>query len=143
MINDMEINDYVMYDGKVVKIIGESYEVLDTDKNVNSEVRLIQPNILISEDILQMCGFEQKQDEKNVFTLEIKGNTVRCVIDYDTAPLKDICSITIYFSTSLKPEYAKMQIMVLSELQDFVRKYAKQELKIDHKKLVELVKQQQ
>ena len=68
MINDMEINDYVMYDGKVVKIIGESYEVLDTDKNVNSEVRLIQPNILISEDILQMCGFEQKQDEKNVFT---------------------------------------------------------------------------
>ena len=143
MIDDMEINDYVMYDGKVVKIIGESYEVLDTDKNANSEVRLIQPNILISEDILQMCGFEQKQDEKNVFTLEIKGNTVRCVIDYDITPLKDICSITIYFSTSLKPEYAKMQIMVLSELQDFVRKYAKQELKIDHKKLVELVKQQQ
>lgn len=138
----MEINDYVMYDGKVVKIIGESYEVLDTDKKANSEVRLVQPNILISEDILRMCGFEQKQDEQNVFTLEIKGNTVRCIIDYDTTPLKAICSITIYFSTSLKPDYAKMQIMVLSELQDFIRKYTKQELKIDHNKLVELVKQQ-
>lgn len=138
----MEINDYVMYDGKVVKIIGESYEVLDTDKNANSKVRLSQPNILISEDILQMCGFEQKQDEQNVFTLEIKGNTVRCVIDYDTTPLKAICSITSYFDTCLKPDYAKMQTMVLSELQDFIRKYTKQELKIDHNKLVELVTQQ-
>lgn len=138
----MEINDFVMYDGKVVKITGESYEVLDTDKNVNSEVRLSQPNILITEDILRLCGFVQKQDELNVFTLEIKGNTVRCVIDYDTAPLKAICSITSYFDTCLKPDYAKMRTMVLSELQDFIRKYTKQELEIDHKRLVELVKQQ-
>lgn len=139
----MEINDYVMYDGKVVKITNESYDVLDIDKNTNSEVRLNQPNILITEDILRMCGFEQKQDELNVFTLEIKGNTVRCVIDYDTAPLKAICSITSYFDTCLKPDYAKMQTMVLSELQDFIRKYTKQELKIDHNKLVELAKHQQ
>lgn len=139
----MEINDYVMYDGKVVKITSESYDVLDIDKNTNSEVRLNQPNILITEDILRMCGFEQKQDELNVFTLEIKGNTVRCVIDYDTAPLKAICSITSYFDTCLKPDYAKMQTMVLSELQDFIRKYTKQELKIDHNKLVELAKHQQ
>ena len=40
----MEINDYVMYDGKVVKITNESYDVLDIDKNTNSEVRLNQPN---------------------------------------------------------------------------------------------------
>ena len=139
----MEINDYVMYDGKVVKITNESYDVLDIDKNTNSEVRLNQPNILITEDILRMCGFEQKQDELNVFTLEIKGNTVRCIIDYDTAPLKAICSITSYFDTCLKPDYAKMQTMILSELQDFIRKYTKQELKIDHNKLVELAKHQQ
>lgn len=55
-----------MYDGKVVKITGELYDVLDTDKNANSGVRLIQPNILITEEILQMCGFVQKQDEPNV-----------------------------------------------------------------------------
>lgn len=138
----MEINDYVMYDGKVVKITGELYDVLDTDKNANSGVRLIQPNILITEDILQMCGFVQKQDEPNVFTLEIKGNTVRCVVDYDTTPLKAICSIASYFDTCLKPDYAKMRTMVLSELQDFIRKYTKQELEIDHKRLIELVKQQ-
>lgn len=138
----MEINDYVIYNGKVVKIIDESYDVIDVNNSVDSNEHLAQPNILISEDILRMCGFVQKQDELNVFTLEIKGNTVRCVIDYDTTPLKSICSITSYFDTCLKPDYAKMQTTVLSELQDFIRKYTKQELKIDHKKLVELVKQQ-
>lgn len=138
----MEINDYVIYNGKVVKIIDESFDVIDVENHVDSNKQLTQPNILISEDILQICGFMQKQDELNVFTLEIKGNTVRCVIDYDTTPLKAICSITRSFDTCLKPDYAKMQIMVLSELQDFIRKYTKQELKIDHKRLVELVKQQ-
>lgn len=142
MIDDMEINDYVIYNGKVVKIIDESFDVIDVENHVDSNKQLTQPNILISEDILQICGFMQKQDELNVFTLEIKGNTVRCVIDYDTTPLKAICSITRSFDTCLKPDYAKMQIMVLSELQDFIRKYTKQELKIDHKRLVELVKQQ-
>ena len=138
----MEINDYVIYNGKVVKIIDESFDVIDVENHVDSNKQLTQPNILISEDILQICGFMQKQDELNVFTLEIKGNTVCCVIDYDTTPLKAICSITRSFDTCLKPDYAKMQIMVLSELQDFIRKYTKQELKIDHKRLVELVKQQ-
>ena len=138
----MEINDYVIYNGKVVRIIDESFDVIDVENHVDSNKQLTQPNILISEDILQICGFMQKQDELNVFTLEIKGNTVRCVIDYDTTPLKAICSITRSFDTCLKPDYAKMQIMVLSELQDFIRKYTKQELKIDHKRLVELVKQQ-
>lgn len=142
MIDDMEINDYVIYNGKVVKIIDESFDVIDVENHVDSNKQLTQPNILISEDILQICGFMQKQDELNVFTLEIKGNTIRCVIDYDTTPLKAICSITRSFDTCLKPDYAKMQIMVLSELQDFIRKYTKQELKIDHKRLVELVKQQ-
>lgn len=142
MIDDMEINDYVIYNGKVVRIIDESFDVIDVENHVDSNKQLTQPNILISEDILQICGFMQKQDELNVFTLEIKGNTVRCVIDYDTTPLKAICSITRSFDTCLKPDYAKMQIMVLSELQDFIRKYTKQELKIDHKRLVELVKQQ-
>lgn len=129
----MEIGDFIIVNGEVVKI--KRYEV-----ELNGETVLVdgkEPNITIDDKVLKASGFIKNDNSV----------TYKCVLKKDNAG-NEICSVTynldryiceISISIDMHPDFSK-DVRVLSELQDFVRDKTGKELPIRVEELAAIFK---
>ena len=129
-----------MHNGKVVKIQNSNYDIVDEFGNIETNVILNQPNIIISEEILQACGFVKCEEEAYTYILKINDKSLIGVIKYSNEPLRQICEIVFTLRGTMTNIVSK-NIIVLSELQDFIRINIGRELNIDIRELSKIIPQ--
>ena len=95
---------------------------------------------MLDADILLACGFTQDHEHKNRFNWSIQNESLMISgeVLFDLSPLKQICNLIFTLATATMK--ISKSIMVLSELQDFIRINTGLELPIDFKRLTEVVK---
>ena len=128
----MEVGDFIIVDGEVVKITRYEVELRGEKILVDGK----NPNITIDDKVLKACGFVRVADS-TVYICILKDNTgnVKCTVTYNHD--KYICEISM--SIDMHPDYSK-EIRVLSELQDFVRDKTGKELPIKIDELAAIFK---
>lgn len=122
----MEKNDYGLK-----KITSLCAYVQDVQTLEYLEEPVIVENIIINKDILEACGF--KYDDAK-YVAKLQNERESCVITADILPGNHI--YTIYASLEYGNIRLEKQIVVLSELQDWVRQITGFELDINESKLV-------
>ena len=133
--------DYVLFKGEVAKItrVAKYYDVVDAQQHKTDNITLHQPNIIINENVLLACGFTQDVENKHIFTYHLADKDLIIIgdITFDLSPLNKICNIAF----SIHADFMRIskQIIVLSELQDFIRINAGQELPINVELLAKAV----
>lgn len=137
----MQKGDYIIHNGSIAKITNDNYyDVIDNTKHEAKNIVLHQPNIIINEAVLDASGFVPSKDNKYIYSHPINDKEMYLIgeVTFDLTPLKKICDIT--FSLNTDGMRVCKQIVVLSELQDFVRINTGQELCINIDKLAEAIK---
>lgn len=128
----MEVGDFIIVDGEVVKIT--RYEVEFQGRKILVDGK--EPNIEINNKVLQASGFVQAGNS-TVYTCILKDNVgnVKCTVTYNHD--KYICEISMAIDTH--PDFSQ-EVRVLSELQDFIRHKTGKELPIKIEELAAVLK---
>lgn len=128
----MEVGDFIIVDGEVVKIT--RYEVEFQGRKILVDGK--EPNIEINNKVLQAIGFVQIGDSA-VYKCILKDNAgnVTCRVTYNHD--KYICEISMAIDTH--PDFSQ-EVRVLSELQDFIRHKTGKELPIKIEELAAIFK---
>ena len=136
----MEKNDYVTIGGRLKKVqnVGHCGIVKDVQSGTDSEEKLISCHIIITKEILEACGF--KHDSGYFYKLNLidsqSGRDYTIIANLE--PLVKEYSI-IEWTCIHDTIREKKQIIILSELQDWIRNKTGLELDIDEHRLVEIV----
>lgn len=132
MVDDMEVGDFIIVDGEVVKIT--RYEV-----EFQGETILVggkEPNIDIDDKVLRASGFVKINDSAAYkCILKDDAGNVKYTVIFN--PDTYVCEISM--SIDMRPDFIQ-EIRVLSELQDFVRHKTGKELPIMMDKLAAIFK---
>ena len=137
----MMTGDYIKHNGKVVKVTQDNcYDIVDIENHTMNNICVQAPNIMLDADILLACGLTQDHEHKNRFNWSIQNESLMISgeVLFDLSPLKQICNLIFTLATATMK--ISKSIMVLSELQDFIRINTGLELPIDFKRLTEVVK---
>lgn len=128
----MEVGDFIIANGKVVKIT--RYEVECQGKTLLIDGK--EPNIVIDDKVLNASGFVQTdksasylcrlQDDKGISSYTVSFNLLTYICEISTA-------------LNMMPDFTE-RIGVLSELQDFIRNKIGKELPINIEKLAAILK---
>ena len=133
MIDDMEVGDFIIVNGEVVKIT--RYEVEFQGRKILVDGK--EPNIEINNKVLQASGFI-KIDNSAIYKCVLKkdnaGNEI-CSVIYNID--RYICEISMSIDTH--SDFSK-EVRVLSELQDFLRDKTGKELPIKIDELAAIFK---
>lgn len=128
----MEVGDFIIADGDVVKIT--RYEVELQGKTALVEGK--NPNITIDDKVLRASGFVKINDSA----------AYKCILKDDAGNVKYTVSFNlntyvceISMSIDMRPDYSQ-EIRVLSEFQDFVRHKTGKELPIKMDELAAIFK---
>lgn len=137
----MNSNNYALYDGSVVQIISGSYPRYTIRKvgttNVINDANCLHISLL-KKGILEACGF-QKEDDRPQYACTLSGQNITVFVTYSMGQMNKECKLCIYYSGDFNEEKCKYLIM-LDDLQDFIRDNTSLELNVDEKALIEAVK---
>ena len=129
----MEVGDFIIVDGEVVKIT--RYEVVFQGTKILVDGK--EPNIDIDEKVLKASGFIQI-DNSNLYKCVLKKDDVgneKCSVTYNLD--RYICEISM--AIDAHPNFSQ-EVRVLSELQDFIRHKTGKELPIKIETLAAIFK---
>lgn len=132
MIEEMEVGDYIIADGDVVKITRYEVELQGKTALVDGK----NPNITIDDEVLKASGFVKINDSA----------AYKCILKDDAGNVKytvifnpDTYVCEISRSIDMRPDFIQ-EIRVLSELQDFIRHKTGKELPIKIEELAAIFK---
>ena len=128
----MEVGDFIIVDGEVVKITRYEVEFQGTKIFVDGK----EPNIDIDEKVLKASGFVQV-GISTVYKCILRDNAgnVKCTVSFNLD--KYICEISM--TIDMRPDFSQ-EVRVLSELQDFIRHKTGKELPIKIEELAAVLK---
>ena len=132
----MEINDYIQIGGYLKQVIALNGTVRDVTTGHTQQYKLINCYIIITEDVLIACGFVKNAD--NVYYITLQDDYKTCVISYVFLSYKKEYLMTLTDNSGMTT-YKKV-IIILSELQDWVRENTGFELNINEIKLAKAIK---
>ena len=132
----MENNDYIKIGGSLKCVVALNGTVRDTITGHTQQYKLTSCHIPITEDILIACGFVK--DVNNVYSTTLQDDSKTCVISCEFLPLKKEYLMTLTDNSGMAT-FRKV-IIILSELQDWVRVNSGFELNINEIKLAEAIK---
>lgn len=128
----MEVGDYIIADGDVVKITRYEVELQGKTALVDGK----NPNITIDDEVLKASGFVKINDSA----------AYKCILKDDAGNVKytvifnpDTYVCEISRSIDMRPDFIQ-EIRVLSELQDFIRHKTGKELPIKIEELAAIFK---
>lgn len=131
----MEKNDYIQIGGSLKQVIALDGTVRDVITGHQQQYILTSCHILITNDVLIACGFVKNAD--NVYCEILQDDYKSCSISTEHLPMEKEYLITLTDNSGMQT--FKKSIIVLSELQDWVREKTGFELKIDELKLADAI----
>lgn len=132
----MKTNDYIQIGGSLKCVVALDGTVRDIITGHTQQYKLTSCHIVITEDVLTSCGFQKNAG--NVYDATLQDDNKTCVISCKFLPLKKEYLMTLTSNISIAT--FKKDIIILSELQDWVRVNSGFELNINEIKLAKAIK---
>ena len=131
----MNIKDYIQIGGSLKQVIALDGTVRDVITGNTQQYKLTSCHILITENILIACGFTK--NAMNVYYATFQDDNKTCVISCAFLPMQKEYIMTLTDNNGSTT--FKKVLIILSELQDWIRENTGFELNIDEVKLVSAI----